>query len=685
MKGFSMQQPFLATLLAGIFFSVQAVAQPLSGTYTINPAQAPSATNFQNFTAAAASLGTNGVSAAVTFNVSGGTYNEQVLLNAVTGTSATNTITFSGNGATISANSVNPNNRAIIKLNGTDYVHIEGLNITATGNTSSEYGYGIQLLNGADYNTISGCTISTTKTSDGTATPNFAGIVINSSDGAVLTLGNANCNYNTIKENVIMGGYYGVALVAQATTYTINGNRIINNTIQDFYRTGIYMNGTVGTVVDNNDISRPSRPGTSFFQYFGLNLDGGNSGLLVTRNKLHDPFGENGAISNSSAYAMYINGSAGDQNAVNVFANNIVYNMNSNGIVGGFDITGSPYNRFVNNTVSVDDAGSSGFGFTKGFSVTGANFQEIFNNNVSIRRGGPGAKHCIYVGNTTGSTINNNNYFLSAGTTGYIGYFTTNRATLSDWQSASSFDVASISADPQFMAAASGNLLPQNTALQNGTPVANTGIATDINGLGRNAILPTMGAFEINGVVLPVKMSPLAGKLDTRNAAVLSWSTYTEVNNKGFEVQRSTDGKSWTGTGFMATKAPEGNSSNRIDYTFNEGIELGNTQYYRLQQTDIDGRPTISNVVVLNPAGTVAPLVLSIFPNPSSDKIRLELTGAAPEGTCTVLDQNGRQVKTQRVSSLTTTLDIHELVPGMYFLHYSNSREHSVVKFVKNK
>lgn len=683
MKGFSIQNPFLATLFAGAFFTAQAVAQPLSGVYTINPALSPSATNFQNFTAAASALGTNGISAPVTFNVAAGTYNEQVLLNAVTGTSATNTITFSGNGATISANSVNPNNRAIIKLNATDHVHLEGLSIIATGNTSTEYGYGIQLLNGADYNTISGCTISTTKTSDGTATPNYAGIVINSSDGAVLTPGNANCNYNTIKENVISGGYYGIALVAQATTYTITGNRIADNTILDFYRTGIYMNGTVGTVVDNNDISRPSRPGTSFFQYFGLNLDGGNSGLLVTRNKLHDPFGENGAISNSSAYAMYINGSAGDANAVNVFANNIIYNMNSNGIVGGFDITSSPYNRFVNNTVSVDDATSNGFGFTKGFSITGADFQELFNNNVSIRRGGLGAKHCIYVGNTTGSTLNNNNYFLSAGTTGNIGYFSTNRATLADWQSATGFDAASISADPQFIATTSGNLLPQNTALQNGTPVVNTGIATDINGLGRNATLPTMGAFEINGVILPVKMSPLAGKLDSRNAALLSWSTYAEVNNKGFEVQSSTDGKSWTGIGFVATKAPEGNSSNRIAYTFNNGIILSNTQYYRLQQTDIDGRPTLSNVVVLNPDGKVAPLVLSIYPNPASDKLRLEFTGAATDGTCTVLDVNGKQVRTLHIAGNTAALDIHDLVPGMYFLHYSNNREHAVVKFVK--
>lgn len=674
---------YLAVFAAGIFCSAQVIAQPLSGLYTIDPALAPGGTNYQNFTAAAAALGANGVSAPVTFAVAAGTYNEQVVLNAISGVSATNTVTFSGDGATISANPTNPNDRAIIKLNGADYVHIEGLNITATGSSPAEYGYGIQLMNGADYNVISGCNIATTKTSNSSATPNYAGIVINSSDGAVLTQGNANCHFNTIRQNTISGGYYGIALVAQATTYTVNGNRIIDNSILDFYRTGIYMNGTVGTVVDNNDIARPGRPGTSFFQYFGMNLDGANSGLLVTRNKLHDPFGENATLSSSSAYAFYINGSAGDQNAGNLFANNLIYNMISNGIVGGFDITTSPYNAIINNTICIDDAGSGGFGFTKGISLTGANYQTIQNNNISLRRGGPGQKHCIYIGNTTGSVIDNNNYYVATGTTGFVGYFSGNRSTLTDLQAASGFDAASVSVDPQYTNAATGNFLPANTALQTGVPVP--GINTDINGLGRNALTPTIGAYEINGVVLPVKMSPLRAGLQGPNLVRLSWSTFAEIGNAGFEIESSADGKSWSGIGFVATKATSGNSSNRIDYEFTDGLSLTALKYYRLQQLDQDGKRSLSNVVVVNPGNATVATDLRLYPNPAKDLLNITLTGADAAGLLTVNDLNGRQVMVVPVNGDHAGLDINTLLPGIYYLHFNNGHEHRVAKFVKSK
>lgn len=683
MKRSSILKPYLLVLTAGIFCAAQVIAQPLSGLYTIDPALAPGGTNYQNFTAAAAALGANGVAAPVTFTVAAGTYNEQVVLNVITGVSATNTVTFSGNGATLSANPANTNDRAIIKLNGADYVHIEGLNITATGSSATEYGYGIQLMNGADYNVISGCNIATTKTSNSAATPNYAGIVINSADGAVLTQGNANCHFNTIRQNTISGGYYGIALVAQATTYTVNGNRIIDNSILDFYRTGIYMNGTVGTVIDNNDIARPSRPGTSFFQYFGMNIEGGNSGLLVTRNRLHDPFGENATLSSSSAYAFYINGNAGDQNAGNLFANNVIYNMISNGIVGGFDITSSPYNTLVNNTICVDDAGSSGFGFTKGISLTGANYQTIYNNNISLRRGGLGAKHCIYLGNTTGSVINNNNYYVAAGTTGYVGYFSGNRSTLTDLQTASGFDGASVSVDPQYTNAAIGNFLPVNTALQTGVPVS--GVITDINGLGRNALTPTIGAYEINGVVLPVNMSPLHAELQVHNLVRLSWSTFAEISNAGFEIESSADGKSWSGIGFVATKALSGNSSNRIDYEFTDGLALTAPKYYRLQQVDQDGKRALSNVVVVTPGHTAVPMAFSVYPNPAKDLLNVNLSGAEATGLLMVNDLNGRQVMTFAVSSDRIELNIHALTPGIYYLHYNNGREHRVAKFVKSK
>src|SRR5688572_27857173 len=94
-----------ASLLLGFGSFAQPPCTVLNGSYTINKNAAASATNFTSFTSAAAALSTCGVNGAVTITVApnSGPYNEQVTLPAITGTSAANTVTFEGNGITLSS------------------------------------------------------------------------------------------------------------------------------------------------------------------------------------------------------------------------------------------------------------------------------------------------------------------------------------------------------------------------------------------------------------------------------------------------------------------------------------------------------------------------------------------------------------------------------------------------------
>src|SRR5690606_12159994 len=107
----------------------------LSGTYTINSNFPTGGINFQTFTDAINALAC-GISSPVVFNVASGSgpYNEAVNVPVITGASATNTITFNGNGRTITyaGNSGQPNTLA---LDGADYfifnnLHIEGTDAT---------------------------------------------------------------------------------------------------------------------------------------------------------------------------------------------------------------------------------------------------------------------------------------------------------------------------------------------------------------------------------------------------------------------------------------------------------------------------------------------------------------------------------------------------------------------------
>ena len=74
----------------------------------------------------------------------------------------------------------------------------------------------------------------------------------------------------------------------------------------------------------------------------------------------------------------------------------------------------------------------------------------------------------------------------------------------------------------------------------------------------------------------------------------LEWTTASESNNKGFEIQRSLDGRTWVTVGFVAGA---GNSNITRNYNYTDR-NLNNGKYlYRLKQVDYDNQYNYSGVV----------------------------------------------------------------------------------------
>jgi hypothetical protein len=119
--------------------------------------------------------------------------------------------------------------------------------------------------------------------------------------------------------------------------------------------------------------------------------------------------------------------------------------------------------------------------------------------------------------------------------------------------------------------------------------------------------------------VLPVTLLNFDGVIKD-NSALLTWQTSSEQNNKGFEVQRSNDGNHFSNLGFVNGA---GTSSQIHDYTYKDVKVVNGNNYYRLQQTDIDGRSTYSNVIKLD----YSKFAFSILGNPlvSNSAIELQL------------------------------------------------------------
>ncbi len=92
---------------------------------------------------------------------------------------------------------------------------------------------------------------------------------------------------------------------------------------------------------------------------------------------------------------------------------------------------------------------------------------------------------------------------------------------------------------------------------------------------------------------VPVELVSFSAKSDKRGIH-LSWSTASEINNNGFEIERSRDNNSFYLIGFV-----EGNGTTTLQntYSFSDQPEQNGKYYYRLKQTDFDGSFEYSNTV----------------------------------------------------------------------------------------
>ncbi len=577
LRGHVFNKRFLFTLCLGLTLFVEAHAQ-VSGTFTINSAVATGGSNFQTFSAAVASL-SGGVNGAVVFNVQSGSgpYNEQVIFNNISGTSATNTITFNCNGVTLSFLSTNINQRACIKLNNTDYVTFDNLTVTALGSNSGQYGYGFHLLNDADHNTIKNCRITTTLH---TIVPEYTeGIVINGNDGNSLDAGYSNCDDNLIQANVIAGGNVGITLssvppVSNPVQY-ITGNRILNNTISNFAYSGIQLCYNSGTQVNANDITGGLNLKTSsgiFINYY-------NQGLAVTSNRIHDLWVDPSKTTNSLCGILITSqGVAGNESLI---ANNLIYKFQSSDAQFGIAFRNpiSSYFNVYHNTISLDDQTMPGTE-SYGIYMETVTDMTVRNNIATVSRPCSNWNTGIYVLNALRFKSDNNCFYVKTSSAPfyYFGnYFGSNYSTIDDWRLASGQDQFSTNVDPVYANLAGSNFTP--TAQQVDNMAAFAGINTDITSSARNTTSPDPGCFEFTSA--PCSTSVLAGSTFVTPDSVLCIGPKIAMSLRG---NSAGSGQTYTWQTSTTQTGTYSNLTGPLAYPYYEGTPT-TTLYYRAAVT----------------------------------------------------------------------------------------------------
>ena len=136
----------------------------------------------------------------------------------------------------------------------------------------------------------------------------------------------------------------------------------------------------------------------------------------------------------------------------------------------------------------------------------------------------------------------------------------------------------------------------------------------------------------------------------------LEWETITETNNRGFDIQRLTNG-GWETIAFVPTRASGGNSDATLRYNHQDLNPYRGVSQYRLRQMDLDGRAKLSDIRIVKGFGVQNKIL--IYPNPSTNgQINLMFEDEMNSRDIIIRDMTGRMVK--RITGITgnnTTID----------------------------
>ena len=182
---------------------------------------------------------------------------------------------------------------------------------------------------------------------------------------------------------------------------------------------------------------------------------------------------------------------------------------------------------------------------------------------------------------------------------------------------------------------------------------------------------PTVGgpsAFTM----LPVELISFQAKV-LEGDVQLEWETATELNNEGFEIQRSRDPfaleSSWDRLGFVDGN---GTTHETQTYHFLDRGPLNGANYYRLKQIDWDGTYEFTEVKTVKVNLDQDLTGMQIFPNPAKDQLNIKMLigeeNPHQDLEIRLIDINGKTFKYWKTNFIGQSLDLSDVPEGLFFL-----------------
>jgi len=186
-------------------------------------------------------------------------------------------------------------------------------------------------------------------------------------------------------------------------------------------------------------------------------------------------------------------------------------------------------------------------------------------------------------------------------------------------------------------------------------------------------------SYSNSGCNIPLKFDLVSFEVNnTGKTNVLKWTTASEKDNEGFEIERSRDGYQFETIGFVAGNL---NSSTLQYYQFIDENLVENRYYYRLKAIDKFGNSDFSEIRTVS---TKLENKLVIQPSLVTDWLEVS-SNSSSNGKIILNDINGATISQIDVESdAPIKLNVSDLVSGLYFVHFVDDiGNFATQKFVK--
>lgn len=639
----------------------------LNGTYTIGASQV--SPNYTKLTDAIADLNTLGVSGPVMFQLAAdytsATETFPLTINTFIGASSSNTLTIKpASGVTASISGSNASE--LLVMNAADWVIIDGSNSGGTSrdltitNTNAGTSSAVVWMQSSGADGATNNIIKNLNVVGSGNTQTLFGIGSGSSTISTSSLGTGN-NTNTIQNNNISKTQYGIFSQGASAGSKNTGNIITQNLVNtvspnNVRRAGVLVGFENSIQITRNTISEIASA-TSTEDVFGISLGTtaiststftGNevTNATISRNII-------GTVRQTATYSACGIFVAPATSGTNQISNNALTGVSANGTSGDFTVgilvgggAGSSTQVYFN-SVSLNGTQTGGSDKSYALAIGGSNPTVDIRDNIlyNTQNNGTGNNYGLALGYSTFTalTLSNNDYFVSADATHFIGA----TASLSSPTNVSALpivagmDTGSLTSNPNFNDPLS-NLQPQT-----GSPVIDAGVSlsttvspyVDITGAVR-VDPPSMGAYEsASDTAGPtITYTPLGNTTSTANRTLaITVTDPSGVPTSGTGLPRLYFRKG-TSDPYVTTQCSFVSGSSytcTIDYSLVTGgsVSPGNTiQYY------VAAQDNLNNVSVNPSAGasglTANPPAASTPPtSPNSYLISISYSGSYNVGT----------------------------------------------------